>query len=127
VTEDSSWEGWTMEVPSGSQVKEQPLGTYDDDGLYATQERVQLARETWPEGHAEDYDQIGRRRYRDRATGDDFIQVRGCPLLAIGLNENAVSVWFVVEGRFVFLRRADAETATSVRLGTAADGSVGIY
>jgi hypothetical protein len=71
IYEDSSWEGWTMAVPTGSKVVEQPLGAFDDDGLYATPERLVVARETWPEASSEDYEQIGRRRFREVATGID--------------------------------------------------------
>jgi hypothetical protein len=73
-----------------------------DDGLLAYPERVAQARRLWPEGRAADFERVGRRRMRDRATGNVYRLIDGCPLLGAPALED-VDLWFVASGRIVCL------------------------
>jgi hypothetical protein len=67
-----------------------------DDGLVAWPERIVEAERQWFHARAEDFEQIGRRRFRDRATGIEFVQPHGSPLLSIGAPaSDGVSVFIV--------------------------------
>jgi hypothetical protein len=85
------------------------------DGLDATPENVQAARRSWPEGRAEDFEKIGKRRYLDKATGVEFKHEHGCPLLGVGgAAQEDIDCWFISGERLVFLRRADRPEARTV-------------
>jgi hypothetical protein len=90
-----------------------------DDGLTAYEERVVEARRQWPEAQAADFEQIGKRRWRDRASGTEYRHVDGTPLLSIGVTSSVdVSVFFVADGRLIFLRRADLPEGSTVSHGS---------
>ena len=55
-----------------------------DDGNVAWPERVAEARRSWPQADPSDFERLGKRTYRDKATGLELVAVRGAPLLAIG-------------------------------------------
>jgi len=76
------------------------------------------ARRQWLEAQPGDFEQVGKRLYRDKATGITYAHVRGAATLTIGApGSEAVSVFFVQAGKIVFLRRADLPTGTSVNHG----------
>jgi hypothetical protein len=78
-----------------------------DDGSNATEPRLELARRTWPEGKVEDFEKVGRRTYRDKASGALYESLRGAPMLCVGQEETrGVSCWFVSGGRITVLRPA---------------------
>ena len=56
--------------------------------------------------------------WRDRATGLEYRQTHGCPLLGVGTDSvRFVSAFFVLDDRLVFLERADIPEATFVHHG----------
>ena len=86
-----------------------------DDGSIAWPERVEQAAVQWPQAAAEDFELVGRRRWRDRASGVLYRQASGCPLLAIGTDATRdVIAFFVTGGRLVFLEPADRPEGTCV-------------
>jgi hypothetical protein len=89
-----------------------------DDGLIAWPERVVEAGRQWPQARAEDFERVGKRRWRDRASGTEYRHVDGTPLLSIGTTSSSdVSLFFVDGGRLIFLRRADLAEGTVVYHG----------
>ena len=79
-----------------------------DDGNVAWPERVAEARRSWTQARAEDFQQTGKRRFVDRATGLEYRSLPGCPLLSVGSEVTRGVSCFLVQGqRLVFLRRAD--------------------
>ena len=54
----------------GQEMESKP--SYVDDGTLATSERIATARSHWHEGKAEDFQQVGQRKWVDRATGHAF-------------------------------------------------------
>jgi hypothetical protein len=79
-----------------------------DDGNVAWPERVAEARRCWPEARASDFQQTGKRRFVDRATGRAYRQAAGAPLLAIATESTrGISTWFVSGGSIVFLEPED--------------------
>jgi hypothetical protein len=89
----------------GEQIKpdESRIGLVDDGNL-AWDERCIEARRQWPQADPQDFEQIGRRRWRDRASGITYRSARGAPLLDMfgDANRNIVT-WFVSGGRITFL------------------------
>ena len=58
------------------------------------------------------------RRWRDRASGLEYRQADGCPLLAIGTDAvRFITSFFVLGGRLHFLERADIPEGTFVNHG----------
>jgi hypothetical protein len=89
-----------------------------DDGLIAWPERIVDARRQWLEAQPDDFEQVGKRLYRDKASGIEYRHVSGSPLLTIGApGSEGVSVFFVHGGKLVFLRWADLPIGTSVNHG----------
>ena len=89
-----------------------------DDGTVAWPERVIDARRQWLEARPEDFEQVGKRLYRDKASGVEYRHVAGAATLTIGApGSEGVSVFFVQGGKLVFLRRADLPIGTSVNHG----------
>ena len=81
-----------------------------DDGNVAWPERVAQARRSWPEARAEDFEKIGRRRYRDRATGTEYVAARGAVMLNVGGEANrGISCFFIESGQLRFMRRPEFE------------------
>jgi len=81
-----------------------------DDGNTAWPERVAEASRSWPQARPEDFERVGKRGYKDRATGVEYLAVRGAPLLSVATEETRGITAFMVEGqRLVFLRRPDYE------------------
>lgn len=116
---------WTIAVPTGGALNGQTLGSYDDDGLFVTDERLAAAREAWWEAPADDFEQIDKRRWLDKPTGVEYVQPHGNPLL--GGSEAGVELFIVRDGRMVYLHRADKTPGvSSVRIGTAPRGASGI-
>jgi hypothetical protein len=77
-----------------------------DDGNVAWPERIVEARRQWPEARAEDFERVGRRRWRDRGSGVEYRQADGCPLLAVGTDAVRDVVAFLISGgKIVFLER----------------------
>jgi hypothetical protein len=91
---------------------------YVDDGNIAWEERIAQARSQWPQASPEDFEKVGKRRWIDRATGIEYRQEPGAPLLTIGTDANrAISLFLVADGKLVFLSRADIPQGTYVRHG----------
>ena len=79
-----------------------------DDGNVAFSERVVEACRQWTEAPAEDFERVGKRLFRDRATGVECRQPAGCPLLAVGTEAvRDVVAFFVRDGKLVFLEPVD--------------------
>ena len=78
--------------------------SYIDDGLVATDERLALARRHWIEGKSSDFEQIGQRKWVDRATGHAYRRVSGSPLLN---PSTPVDLWFRRHHELIFLARSD--------------------
>ena len=117
--------GWRLEVPSGRQLQEQPLGQIDD-GLAATEERLAAARAAWPEGSADDFARISRRRWVD-SEGIEYRVVPGQPLYsARGPQPEDVDVFVVERGRFRLMRRADRDEGTTVHVGVVGGRTAGL-
>ena len=76
-----------------------------DDGLLAFAERVAQARSLGPEGRAGDFEQLGRRRWRDKATGQVYRRIAGCRRLGSPALQD-VDVSFVAEGVAFGFRRS---------------------
>jgi hypothetical protein len=55
-----------------------------DDGTVAWPERVIEARRQWLEAQPDDFEQVGKRLYPDKATGITCVHVRGAATLTIG-------------------------------------------
>ena len=90
-----------------------------DDGNVAWPERVAEARRSWPQADPSDFERLGKRTYRDKATGLELVAVRGAPLLAIGQEQTRGATCFFVEaGRIVVLRRPDFEEPLLGATGT---------
>ncbi len=89
-----------------------------DDGNVAWEERVVEARRQWPQGSASDFERVGKRRWRDMASGIVYRQAHGAPLLSVGTDANRfISVFFVESGKLVFLERADIDPGVFVHHG----------
>jgi hypothetical protein len=90
-----------------------------DDGNIAWPERVTQASRQWPQVPAEDFERVGRRRWRDKASGLLYRQSDGAPLHSIGTDATRfISAFFVsLDGRIVFLERADIPEGTVVHHG----------
>jgi hypothetical protein len=83
-----------------------------DDGNIAYEPRVTEAARQWPRGRLEDFEPLGRRRWRDRGSGTVYHQVHGAPLLSVGTDATRnISLFLVVDGRLVFLERTDVPEA----------------
>jgi hypothetical protein len=98
-----------------------------DDGLFATAERIQHARRFWPQGRAEDFERVGKRRYRNRATGVVYRHEDGCPLLNIGFGGTAqedLDLFLVSGGRLIFLQNEAIPQGRSVVHGAVRGGEV---
>jgi hypothetical protein len=84
-----------------------------DDGNIAWPERVLEARRMWPQADAADFEPLDPRgrRWRDKASGVEYIQPGGAPLLSPGQESTRfISCFFVnSDGYLVFLQRADIE------------------
>jgi hypothetical protein len=90
-----------------------------DDGNLAFDERIVEARRQWPEARAEDFEKVGRRRWRDRATQIEYKEARGAPLLS-GVGTDAVRnivSFFVLDGHITFLERIDVPVGTVIHHG----------
>lgn len=86
-----------------------------DDGLIAFPERIVEARRQWPQAQASDFEQIGKRLYRDKGTGAEYRHEPGCPLLGVGSPGSAgLACFFISGGRMIFLRRADVPEGSTV-------------
>lgn len=89
-----------------------------DDGNVAWEERVVEARRQWPQASAADFERLGERRWRDRASGIVYSQAHGAPLLGVGTDANRfISVFFVEGGKLMFLERADVDPGVFVHHG----------
>jgi hypothetical protein len=96
-----------------------------DDGCVAWEERVVEASRQWPRGRLEDFEWLGKKTWRDRATQVEYVQVPGAPLLSIGTDATRdISLFLVVDGKLVFLRRADAIQGTVIHHGPVRSGRV---
>jgi hypothetical protein len=96
-----------------------------DDGLVAWPERIEEAARQWPQGRAQDFEQIGKSLYRDSASGIEYRHVRGSPLLTLGeRGRGDVSLFFVRDGKLVFLARADLPEASVIYHGPIVAGQV---
>jgi hypothetical protein len=96
-----------------------------DDGNVSWPERVTQARRQWTQASPEDFEKIGKRVWRDRASGIQYRQASGAPLLDIGTDAvRFISVFFVLDGKLVFLERADIPTGTVVHHGPVRGGVV---
>ena len=90
-----------------------------DDGNLAWPERVAEAARQWPQARPEDFDKVGKRLWRDKATGIEYREQHGAPLLSIGIDAvRFISVFFVLEGRLTFLARADVPEGVFVHHGS---------
>lgn len=91
---------------------------YVDDGNIAWEERVVEARRQWPEARPEDFEKVGKRGWRDKATGLEFRQASGAPLLTVGSDANrGITCFFVEGGKLIFLCRADVPEGRYVHHG----------
>jgi hypothetical protein len=98
---------------------------YVDDGLIAFPERVVEARRQWMELPAEDFEHIKKRTWRDRASQVEYVEARGCPLLAAGTDSTRnVIGFFIAGGRLHFLERADAVEGVTLWHGPVRGGQV---
>jgi hypothetical protein len=89
-----------------------------DDGSVAWEERIFEARRQWPEATPDDFEKVGKRLWRDRATGIEYRQAHGAPLQAIGTDATRfVSCFLVLDGKLIFLRRNDVPEGTFVHHG----------
>jgi hypothetical protein len=84
-----------------------------DNGLIAYPERLAVARKHWPEARRHDFEQSGRRRWIDRATGTTYRRDGGCGVLMTPTLE-AIDAWFVEGGEIVLLIRDDRAEASTV-------------
>jgi hypothetical protein len=87
-----------------------------DDGCLAWPERIVEARRQWPQANPEDFEKVGKYRWRDKATGTEFRQASGAPLLSVGSDAvRDIVCFFVTEpGRLIFLERDIAPGLTVV-------------
>lgn len=124
-----------MKFPSGRKLIEQSYGgawgrevkadddgsgrlATVDDGNTATPQRIQQAARQWPQARPEDFEQVGKRLYRDKASGVEYASVGGAVLLGIGSEAvRNISTFFVSGGRLTFLRRADIDPVLTVYHG----------
>ena len=90
-----------------------------DDGNVAWPERIAQAANQWPQADVADFERVGRRRWRDRATGIEYRAEPGAPLLS-GVGTDAtrnICLFFVCDGKLTFLSRADFPEGSVVRHG----------
>ena len=79
-----------------------------DDGNVAWPDRIFEARRQWPEARLEDFEKVGKRLWRDKASGVEYRQAHGAPLLDIGTDATRfISCFIIVGGSLVFLERSD--------------------
>jgi len=121
MTEDSSLSGWAMSYPTGRRLDDgrrgDIVGSYDDDGNWVTDERLAAARDAWTEARAEDFEHIGKRAWRDKASGKQYRQIRGTPFPGMGSSGgDVVDLFFTDRGRFVFLA-GEPERVQTAHLG----------
>jgi hypothetical protein len=91
---------------------------YVDDGNIAWPERIAQARVQWPQADVADFERIGRRRWRDRASGMEYREEPGAPLLSIGTDATRnISLFFICDGKLTFLSRADLPEGIVVHHG----------
>ena len=96
-----------------------------DDGNVAWPERVFEARRQWTQARPEDFVQVGKRLWRDKATGIEFRQAHGAPLLSIGSDAvRNISAFFILDGRLIFLERADLQDGLFVHTGQFYGGEI---
>ena len=89
-----------------------------DDGNVAWPERVFEARKQWTEASRDDFEKAGKRLYRDKATGVEYRQAHGAPLVSIGTDSTRfISAFFIEGGRIIFLERNDVPQGTFVHHG----------
>jgi len=76
------------------------------------------ARRQWTEARPEDFEKVGKYVWRDKATGIEYREEAGSPLLSIGTEAaRFISAFFVLDGRLVFLARADVPQGTFIHHG----------
>jgi hypothetical protein len=96
-----------------------------DDGNLAWPERITEARRQWPQASLADFEFLGKRLWRDRATGIEYREARGAPLLSIGTDANRlITTFFISQGRLVFMERTDVPAATVIHHGPVRGGQV---
>jgi len=89
-----------------------------DEPRVVVSSQVTSARRQWTEVPAEDFERVGRRRWRDRASGVEYRQAGGCPLLGVGTDSvRNISCFLVADDKLVFLARADIPEGTYVHHG----------
>jgi hypothetical protein len=89
-----------------------------DDGNVAWEERVFQARQQRTQASRDDFEKVGKRRWRDRATGVEYRHAHGAPLQSIGTDATRnISCFFIEGGKLVFLRRADIPEGILVHHG----------
>ena len=97
--------------PYGRQVTagEDRHGTIDT-GDNAWPERVALARKCWPQADRRDFERTGKRHYTDKATGVEYVAVRGCVMLDPSAEQyRGITAFLIEDGRIVCLRRPEFE------------------
>ena len=110
----------------GQQLKpENQRAGVEDDGNVAWEERIVEARRQWMEVPSDAFERIGRFRWRDLASGLEFREAHGAPLLAIGQESTrGISAFFIRGGKLTFLERADLPEETTVRHGPVRGGQI---
>lgn len=100
------------------------------EGNEATAENLAAARMQFHEAAPEDFEQVGKRRWKDRATGTVYGEARGAVLLSIGDATRNIVAFFALGDRLVFLDRLDVEKGLNVQMtgpirsGTVVDGVI---
>lgn len=81
-----------------------------DDGCIAWPERIIEARRSWPQANPDDFEKVGRRTYVDKATGVEYVAVRGAVMLMVGGEQTrGINCFLIEDTRLVFLRRPEFE------------------
>jgi hypothetical protein len=86
------------------------------DGSEATPTNLAQARMQFPEAPRESFELVGKRRWKDKATGTVYAEARGAVLLSIGDATRNIVAFFQLGDRLVFLDRLDVEKGLSVQM-----------
>ena len=117
---DSSWTpGLELGYPEGRKLPGGPPGGWVGQLRTmpeATADSIKFAKRSWPQANPADFERVGKRTFRDRATGTEYELCRGNVLL--GDDPEAADCFFAEDDSLWFLRRRDRSQVRSRVMGT---------
>jgi hypothetical protein len=84
------------------------------DGNENSPENLAAARMQFPEADRDDFTKVGKRKWKDEASGTVYREFSGACLLSLGSATVGVVGFFQDGGRLVFLQRLDMPEGVSI-------------